>query len=264
MSQAPPQSGAFDEWAAFYDVSDGDRTPFVRFYTGLVSDRTRSLLEIGCGTGTVTIPVAQEIRRRAVDGERIRIAGVDASRPMLHEARKRRSDIAWIQGDMRDVPLCPGFDLIVCCFNTLQMLLSDSDLERAFAEVHRLLAPGGVFAFDIYQPNLEYLHRGATDRMARAFVDHDGRQLEIREDARYDPSTGVLALDWRLVGAGRSDAPPLATAQFDLRQYFPADVDRLLARSGLVVRQRFGEFDLAPPTATARKQIVICERSSHG
>jgi hypothetical protein len=65
----------------------------------------------------------------------------------------------------------------------------------------------------------------------------------MREDRSYDPRSRVLDLDWRLVRAQAPHLEPLATTRFRLRQHYPADVERLLARAGLRIASRHGDFD---------------------
>ncbi|MGH2950786.1 MAG: hypothetical protein ACRDKX_01930 [Solirubrobacterales bacterium] len=119
-------------------------------------------------------------------------------------------------------------------------------VRQAFAAVRRLLADDGVFAFDIYQPNPDYLNSPDTDRLACSVTDDDGRRLEVREDTRYDPDSQVLTLSWRLRVADADGPPILARTRHRLWQYFPADLERIVATSGLVVRERYGDLDRSP------------------
>jgi SAM-dependent methyltransferase len=184
--------------------------------------------------------------------------GIDASDGMLKIARARDASVQWILGDIRSPPVEGKFDLVFCCFNTLQFLHLDQDLVQAFGAARELIGANGVFAFDIYQPNLAYLENSQSDKLARSLVDRDGRALEIREDSSYDPRTQVLSLNWRLQEKGSPDRQPLARTSFHLRQFFARDLGRLLRDAGLVVHERYGDFGNQPFNARSRKQILIC------
>jgi SAM-dependent methyltransferase len=254
------QIPAYDSWADYYDLTDADRTPFVSFYRGLVRDSTRSLLELGCGTGTIAIALAQTMAERS--GSRgLRVVGVDESPAMLRVARSRAPELEWIEGDMRDPPVDGPFDLVICPFNTLQLLLEGADLSATFRAVRRLLAADGTFAFDLYQPNIEYLETSQDNRMARAVDNQHGERLEIREDTAYDDSSRVLTVDWRLVKAADPEAPPIATTRYFVRQYFPEDIDRALDEGGLRADERYGDFDRSQFGPAAKKQILVCSRT---
>ena len=175
----------YDSWADYYDVTDVDRTRDIAFYRGLVEDKTRSVIELGCGTGTVLIPLAEDVLRRHGSPPAVRIVGVDISERMLGRARGREPRIDWVHGDLRAPPVEGRFDLVVCCFNMLQCLLTEEDLAQALAAARSLVDADGLFAFDVYQPNLSYLRTPVRDRLARSAVGHDGRAIEVREDSAY-------------------------------------------------------------------------------
>jgi SAM-dependent methyltransferase len=186
------------------------------------------------------------------------VVGVDESKEMLAHGRAADERIEWVVGDMRSRPVEGTFDLVICCFNTLQLLLSSDDLARTFRAVRRLLSPDGIFAFDIYQPSLEYLSVPQTDRLAWSVTDDQDQLLEIREDTTYDARSRCLIIDWRLVAGGETEAVPRACARYCMRQYFPDEVDRLLMAEKLAVRERYGDLDRSPFTPASKKQVLVC------
>src|SRR5439155_5095315 len=121
--------------------------------------------------------------------------------------------------------------LVICCNNSLQLLLNEEGLAATFTAARQLLAPSGIFAFDIYQPNLAYLSAGGTDRLVFSVADDRGRPLELREDLAYDTDSRILTVDRRLCEPGEAGVV-LATIHYKLRQYFACDIDRLLKNSG--------------------------------
>jgi SAM-dependent methyltransferase len=255
-----PEATAWNAWARYYDLADGDRTPYVAFYSGLLSDRTRSVLELGCGTGAILSALARiaGARERAVP---VRFVGVDASVGMLHAARSREVAIEWVLGDMRCPPVEGQFDVVYSCYNTLQHLVRDEDLLQTFHVARDLMRVEGTFAFDMYQPNVAYLSVAQTDRLARSITDSHGDRLEIREDHVYASETRMMTIDWRLLDPDKPSAAPLAQTRYRLRQYFAADIERLLASAGLAIRERYGDFDRSAFTEQSKKQILICRRA---
>ena len=133
------------------------------------------ILELGCGTGRVTIPVARTGAR---------IVGVDRSSEMLGHALKRsrrtRSQARplWLRGDIRFLPFRTSarFDLVMAPYGILQSLVRESDLKATLASVARVLAPGGLFGVDLvpdlpvwkeYRDKVRFrgLRRGGTSRI---------------------------------------------------------------------------------------------------
>lgn len=250
---APATPASYDRWARYYDIGEGDRLPFLRFYASLLRPGDRSVLEIACGTGIIAADLAARI---ASSGQAPRVVGVDISEPMLAIARKRYPALEWVLADMRQPQVQGRFDLVFCCFNSLQFMPTPVDLEQAFAAARRHVEPDGRFAFDLYQPNLPYLRVARTDTLARTVV-HEGRALQIRENSHYDEATRLLVLDWRLVPV---DAPGevLAATRFTIRQFTHEDVERALAATGWRILERYGDLDRSMFTSRSKKQILVC------
>lgn len=258
MTRAPDTArdstpSPYDAWASYYDIGEGDRMPFLQFYQSLLQAQTRSVLEIGCGTGILASAMRQQITARGLLAD---VAGVDLSEPMLAIARDRDPLVRWYRQDMRELDIEGRFDLVFCCFNTFQFMLADEDLLAAFRAAHRHTQPGGRFAFDLYQPNLAYLAVPRKDSLARSVI-HGGRELQIREDTVYTEGPRLLDIDWRLVAA---DAPEhtLARTHFRIRQYFASDIERLLALAGWQMLERYGGLDRSGFGPAAKKQVLVC------
>ncbi len=236
---------------------DVDRQPHLAFYKSLVSAQTTSLLDLGCGTGAITIQIAAGM---APGG---RITGVDLSPKMIEIANDLAPQHEWVLGDLSRPGVTGPFDLIVILFHTLQMLVDDSQMQQAFKEISALLAPGGKFAFDIYQPNEAWL--AAVDPsayVARRFADAQGRKFNVVEsNARYDSKTKILSGEWRLQDQATGQILPLEPITQRVRQYYPADIDRALAASGMIAVERFGELDRRPLIAGSKRQVYICQKA---
>ncbi len=98
------------------------------------------LLDVACGPGALTAEAA---------GRGAAACGLDFSAAMVADARKRNPEIEFRQGDAEDLPFEDGsFDAVVCNCGLLHFPHPD----RAIAEAHRVLAPGGRYAFTVWSP----------------------------------------------------------------------------------------------------------------
>ncbi|MFY9780691.1 MAG: class I SAM-dependent methyltransferase [Candidatus Baltobacteraceae bacterium] len=248
-----------DDWAEFYDLVEGDRSQIVSFYQNAMPRSVGSILELGCGTGTILAALAEQVSEERGSTRGVRIVGIDKSRKMLDIARSQNAACEFVQGDLRSPPVEGSFDFILCPYNTLQLCGPETDLLRTFRSVRRLLAPRGIFAFDIFQPNVEFLRIPQHDRLTRCITTAAGEELEIRKDAIYDEASNVCALSYRLRERGRETAP-LARIDVLFYQFSAALVERLLEEAGLIICERFGAFDRSPFEADSEKQVVLCRR----
>jgi SAM-dependent methyltransferase len=132
----------------------------VPFYVDLARRHAGAVLELACGTGQLTIPIASH---------GLPTVALDQSHAMLRVAKRHASavgaSVAFVQGDMRGFALNRDFNLIFVARNSLLHLLSTADLLAAFTVVRRHLAPDGLFACDIFNPTSD----GCRGRVANAF-----------------------------------------------------------------------------------------------
>lgn len=159
-----------------------NRTARARILGGILP-RARTVCDLGCGTGTTALELAQR---------GLKVYAVDLSPAMCRVARAkvRRTalPVQVICADLRAFRLPENVDLITCEFNPLNHLARRADLGRAFRAVARALRPGGHFYFDVNtRRTLEELS-SATFRMARPgiFLVIHGRYDARRRKARMD------------------------------------------------------------------------------
>ena len=251
------ESRAYASVAGYYDLMMMDRTPHIGFYGSLLEPALTSLIDIGCGTGTITSALA-ETSRRLNPGRTVRVVGLDGSAEMLEVARRRDATVEWMLGDLRDVPDCGPFGMAVSCYNTLQHVDGEG-LAQAFRSIRAVLSPGGRLAFDIYKPNIAYISIKRRDSLARSLSGPKGEALEIREDSEFDGEARALYLTWRLVEADAPGAPVLAETRYCMWQHEPEEVEAALAAAGFRITSRFGDLDRSPFDARSKKQVTLCE-----
>ena len=241
-------------WADLYDAMDVDRRGHVAFYAGLVGPSTRALLDLGCGTGSITTEVAGRM------GDGARVTGVDLSPRMIEIARARAPRHDWRVGDIAAPPVEGAFDLAMICFHTVQALLDPADLARCFAAARARLAEGGRFAFDLYNPNEAWLAGiGPGSYVTRSYRGADGREVEVVEgNGRYDAEARVLSGSWRLRDAATGDWLPVDPIVQTLRQYDPAEVEEALRAAGLGIEARYGDLAGGAFTPGSKHQIYVC------
>ena len=113
------------------------------FYFNLAKDQGGKVLDIGCGTGRVLLPLMQK---------GIAMAGMDLSSPMLDLAQDKLARAGFAPelhiGDMRDFSLSQTFNLIIIPYYAMIYMSTDEERSSVLGCCHRHLSPGGVLAFD--------------------------------------------------------------------------------------------------------------------
>ncbi|HEX7476316.1 MAG TPA: class I SAM-dependent methyltransferase [Polyangiales bacterium] len=253
-------SRALYERPRYYDHAYRTLKADVAFYTELARDSGGPVLELGAGTGRITLGIA----RAGVD-----VVGLDQSAAMLARAKERiaslpaeaRQHIELRQGDLRKVRLRRRFALVIAPFNLFMHMFTRADIEQALATVQAHLAPRGRFAMDVLMPDLGTLRRD-PERVYRCrpvFDPTDGKRYAYGESFDYDSVSQVQTVRMMFQ---RIDRPELDhTTPLCLRFYFPEELLALLHYNGFTLEQRFGGFDKSPFTEQSDNQVLVARPS---
>jgi ubiquinone/menaquinone biosynthesis C-methylase UbiE len=148
---APEGWHGWDEYAPFYDWENA-RTlgrADVPFWRRLAGTAGGAVLEIGCGTGRIAIPLARG---------GVSLVGIDRSAPMLARASRRlralgstaRRRLTLVRADMRALPFSAHhFSAVIAPYGVLQSLVRERDLIATLASVAQVIRPGGLFGLDL-------------------------------------------------------------------------------------------------------------------
>ena len=148
------------------------------------------------------------------------------------------------------------FSMIFLARNSLLHLHDQEDFAGLFAAVRRHLAPGGVFAFDIFNPDLRMLSRTAGERYPVFRVPSTSYgELTVEETDDYDAGAQVNRATWFVSTSGRRDA---WVAPLHLRWIFPQELPALLAANDFELVRRDGDFQGGEFTGASARQVCQC------
>jgi ubiquinone/menaquinone biosynthesis C-methylase UbiE len=205
------------------------------FYRQLAQEAGGAVLELACGTGRVLLPIA---------ALGIPCVGVDASPAMLAALRAKQppANLELVEGRMESFDLgARRFALVTCPFRAFQHLLTVDAQLAALANVRRHLAPGGAFAFDVFDPKLAWIAAPAdTERLDATFT-IDGVQTRRFARTRVDLATQVMEVAFRFEPA-QTDGNTIVR----LRWFYRYELEHLLARAGFTDVTIYGGYDRRP------------------
>ena len=248
----------WDDYAPFYDWENAQtvRRRDVAFWQRLAAAQDGPVLELGCGTGRIVVPVARAGAH---------IVGIDRSDEMLARARKRIARarlggrVTLVRGDIRDLPFRSRarFSAVLAAYGILQSLTRERDLARTFESVARVLRRGGLFAIDVV-PDLpkweEYRDRvslkGRRGRKTR---------LTLVETVRQDRRRHLTIFDqeYRETSGGRQ-----RTHRFSLtfRTLSVPQMTRRLEQAGFRVRAVLGDYQGGPWDERADVWMILASK----
>ncbi len=238
---------------AQYDAQHEHVTKDMEFFREIAKEIGGPILEVGCGTGRLAIPLLE-------DGHSI--TGVDLEQRMLDRAiEKGGSKSSFLLGDMREMDLGQRFHLIIIAFNSLGHLYTANDVERFFARVHEHLDGGGRFVLSMFNPDLRMLSRKADEvREVSRYPDPESPyEVVVTETATYERATQLLRSTWHYqIGDREFDT------RLQLRIFFPQELDALLRYAGFSIAAKYGDFDRSPFSSDSPHQIIVATKSTEG
>ena len=217
----------------------------------LPKNKEAEILELCCGTGRLTIPIAK-------DG--YSICGVDYTPSMLEQAKMKAIEaelvIDFIEADIRMLDLQEKFDLIFIPFNSIHHLYRNEDLFNALGCVRNHLKAGGIFLLDCFNPNIQYIVEHEKEPIEIAeYTTKDGREVLIKQTMRYENKTQINRIEWHYFINGKFNS----IQNLDMRMFFPQELDSYLEWNGFHIIHKYGGFEEEAFDDNSAKQIFICQ-----
>ena len=195
--------------AADYDAQySAAYEPEIRYLSKLALEQNGAVLDLCCGTGIVTVPLAET---------GLEVVGVDLSPAMLTQAKtkvKGQQNLTFYLQDALEFTTSQRFGLVLMTGNAFQCFLTDRDLTRLFAKAYALLCPGGVFIFDTRLPEGYDLTLGDFT-LWNEYNDAAGNHVRwFVKQAAYDAEHGVLHYEMKEVYGDGTVKPSSETLKF--------------------------------------------------
>jgi SAM-dependent methyltransferase len=228
--------------AELYDYTVVDWPGEIAFYRGLARSAS-SLLEVGCGTGRVTLQLA----RQGLD-----VLGFDKSPQMLEVAQRKSGalpNVRWVEADMRSFDLRQKFDLVIIPGHSFQFMLSIADQLSCLRSVRRHLAPNGTLAVHVNNDDLQWLAEVSANQeppLDPPFEVHlpDKRSFHISKHWTYDTATQTASAATRFdeIDPEGSVISSSIRGPVLLHCFFRFELEHLFQRAWFEVEALYGDF----------------------
>jgi SAM-dependent methyltransferase len=223
----------------------------VPFYLQMIEKFGEPIIELACGTGRITIPIAEK---------GFEIVGIDISEGMINEAKekstKAKLDIRFIESDIRDFELNRKFSLIVLPFNSICHLHDFESISSCFNCVKKHLTTDGRFIIDVFKPDLKFLLRDDNTRFEKAVYKNPyaNNNVKLMESFHYSEVDQISRFKWYFQNEGDEIVQDL-----NMRMFFPQELDNYLRFSGFEIEDKFGNYNKSSFTSRSDKQLIVCK-----
>lgn len=207
-------------------------------YLALVKqEREPVIVDLGCGTGTLAVKVAEQISAR--------VYGVDISEDMLavadQKARLKQVQLQLLEQDMTQLSLPEQAAVIYCFCDSLNYLLDEQAVINTFKQVYLQLQKGGLFLFDVHS-----LYKFEHVFQQNAFS-YNSPELCYIWDCDYNSETQVVQHDLSFF-IRQEDSTYLRFDETHLQRYYSLkNLTAWLEASGFEIVKIFGDFTPEEP-----------------
>jgi SAM-dependent methyltransferase len=235
------------------------------FYLQYCKSADSKILELGCGTGRVLIPVAEA---------GCHITGLDLSEHMLARCRENISEldievrerIQIVQGNMVDFNIDDIFHTAIIPFRPFQHLIDVNNQLSCLKSINKHLKKNGRLIFDVFQTNLDFITRPLVLDELEDVPEYelpDGRKLRrtgrLTGYHRTEQFNDVELIHYLTDTEGNTERLVQA---FPMRYFFKYEVVHLLARCGFKIIDIFGDFNKSPLDDDSPEMIFVTEKVS--
>lgn len=251
-----------------YDLEHVGDTEDVEFFVSLVRRlRPKRVLELACGNGRVTLPLAEAGARHGFD-----VVGLELVPEMLAAAREKsaaaapeeRERLTLLEGDMRSWQAEEPFDLIVTPCSSMCHLLTLNDQLAAWRQAYENLVAGGRFIVDVVMADLS-AYADSFRRPARELVEIDldtfdeasGTRLLRYKTTRYLAHEQRARIRFLYEKYVRDAQPKHSLSDFESHVYYPRELELLYRHTGFQVETVYGDYRGRKPQAASPQMIYV-------
>lgn len=222
------------------------------FYVSTARESGSPVLELGCGTGRITFPIAES----GLD-----VVGLDLVPEMLAVARRKlaglspdvQARVQLVEGDMRGFDLDQRFRLVAIPFRAFLHVLTVADQRQCLECIRRHLTDDGRLVFNVFDPRHDIIAAHATPlgsalkKMADVTPPGAERRYVLWDSRTYDPTAQLIEQDHVL---DEVDEEGLVVSRsyssMTLRYLHRFETQHLLDACGFEVEALYGDFKRGP------------------
>ena len=244
----------FDKWAEIYDQVYSDVFEDIHFYKNLAYRTNDKILEIGCGTGRITIPIAK-------DGHKV--VGIDISESMLailkNKIKNSILDISCHKMDMKNINIKGNFSLVIIPFNGFQSMLDISDQYECLSSIRAHMHSDSNLVLDMFPPSLNMFDQNPqTWYQVKEIISADSSEsIMVKHSSKYLLESQLIHTKLMIEEIINCEIVKTVYKDFSLRYTNRYESEYLFKHTGFKIENLYGNFNLDKFDENSDKMIWI-------
>lgn len=239
-----------------YDKENDHYIDDLPFLTKWASKVNGTIIDLACGTGRATIPLASR---------GFKLIGVDIHKGMLEQAKKKSAklnlQIDWIEQDCCNLNLNVKSPLIYMVGNSFQHFLTNEAQNQLLTSVNKHLESEGIFIFNTRFPSIEELLQPDREEYWKTYKDsEDENIIDVYTISNYDSLNQVQ--HYTIIRRRKNEYGKVVnekSTHISLRYVFPKEMERLLFENGFEILNIFKDWKETPITNDSYQMIYVCK-----
>ena len=238
----------YEQLALFYDAIHSELVEDIPFVLNLAAEKQGRILEFGCGTGRLLLPLAEA---------GFEVVGLDLSGAMLAQARARIEhralSVRLIEGSLSGLSEKENFELVLISYNTFLHILPFERL-GVLRGICRHLTPQGQLFIDIPNPFEFAALPTETEWKYDRELEMNGSYAQQSSRFSADEEQQKVSVHWRFEQNG-----VITEVAHNYHYLYPHELVMVLENAGLFPRAIFGDYDKTPFDEEAARFLMLAE-----
>ena len=246
-----------ERYSYFYDLELKHFLEDFTFYHKHMPQNAKNILELGCGTGRLTIALAKR---------GYYVTGIDISHSMVkaavkrYKATDRQTHLHLVRMDMTELAFRTCFDAILVPYNTLNLLTDVTTLKRCLRLSRQYLKQDGRIMMEVFTPDKKHWSlSGKRLLQFGIFRSSDGTAVQKEISRGYDPETCLLDMHetYRVYEKDQKAPKEAYHCKFQLIGLSKERWEDIVAESGFIIEAVYGDYALNPHVPGGSSKMLI-------
>lgn len=244
----------FDKWAEIYDQVYSDVFEDIYFYKNLASQTNNKILEIGCGTGRITIPIAQDNNS---------IIGIDISESMIEVLKNKIKhsslDISCLKMNMKNITMQEKFSLVMIPFNGFQSMLNIEDQYECLSSIRDHMESDSNLVLDMFPPSLNMFDQNHQTwyQVKEIISTNPSKSIMVKHSSKYMLESQLIHTKLMIEEIINCEIVKTVYKDFSLRYTNRYESEYLFKHAGFKIENLYGNFNLDKFNEDSDKMIWI-------